>query len=866
MEIVSFQSGQVSPGIKYYTVDTEADKNNLPVGEMGNRCYVIESKKWYILNSNGEWVPFAAEGGAVDTDAILSAVENMTDAQRSQFISNLGFGTVFTFMGSVASRSDLPNSNNKVGYVYYVELDSSEYVWVVNQSQPNGYWEELGETFDVTVDSELSNTSKNPVQNKTIALALNELHGSMDDMAEMLDSMIMLRTELTVDTTQDAWSGANWDELIAAAKNGRAVSLGVDGADAQTVLLHYDELANSAEIKIIETEPKIYYYSTLAGAVSDSNAGTVGTNADASQGTAVVSLYVDDNGLPNIVLLQNTSITSGLSFERNAVLDLNGHKITAELGNPESHAYAVLVNSGYSLRIKGQTLGSAIESNTGSGSAVTLLYNNVGSYLEVLGGEYTVNAAETTIGVCVRNYGNVLLKDMTINATAQKVGGITSGSGSVSLRQNNNIQNVTVNVVGLSDSTRAIDIQNAESTLISNCHLYANSDTESGRIYGIYLDNTSKPTIIQNSEIVADSNYHYADGSYTVLSMGIITGTTCSYLLLQNCTVKGCHASAELHCSTDIDGGYYSSAGHGVYFSGSYTAHRVKGAEMDDLYVGTHTNTNQNHVGAYIGGGSGATGISVYADNTNISGSNYSWVLRNSSGESDNALYISNSNINNKTIRIDDTTTLRLYLGEGNSFDANDTTRPANVVETGADYTFSPTVTTISYIGHPVTGSLTERDPGSVAIREISLKSSGGAVVTDYALVQSAAVSAAISTAVAGKANTADLATVATSGSYNDLSNKPTIPTVPTDEISANTAARHTHSNKSLLDTYAQTEVNLADAVSKKHTHSNKTVLDGITAAKLLPTVTTSDNDKFLRVVSGTWAAATVPSAETASF
>ena len=538
---------------------------------------------------------------------------------------------------------------------------------------------------------------------------------------------------VTVDTTQDVWSGANWDELIAAAKNGRAVSLGVDGADAQTVLLHYDELANSAEIKIIETEPKIYYYSTIAGAVSDSNAGTVGTNADASQDTAVVSLYVDDNGLPNIVLLQNTSITSGLSFERNAVLDLNGHKITAELGNPESHAYAVLVNRGYSLRIKGQTPGSAIESNTGSGPAVTLLYNHIGSYLEVLGGEYAVNAAETTIGACVRNYGNVLLKDMTINATAQKVSGITSGSGSLSLRQNNNIQNVTVNVVGLSDFTSAIDIQNAESTLISNCHLYANSDTESGRIYGIYLDNTSEPTIIQNSEIVADSNYHYADGSYTVLSTGINAGTTCSYLLLQNCTVKGCHASAELHCSTDIVGGSYSSAGHGVYFSGSNTTHRVKGAEMDDLYVGTHTNTNQNHVGAYIGGNSG---ISVYADNTNVSGSNYSWVLRNSSGKSDNALYISNSNINNKTIRIDDTTTLRLYLGEGNSFDANDTTRPANVVETGADYTFSPTVTTISYIGQPVTGSLTERDPGSVMIREISLKSSGGAVVTDYALVQ----------------------------------------------------------------------------------------------------------------------------------
>ncbi len=43
----------------------------------------------------------------------------------------------------------------------------------------------------------------------------------------------------------------------------------------------------------------------------------------------------------------------------------------------------------------------------------------------------------------------------------------------------------------------------------------------------------------------------------------------------------------------------------------------------------------------------------------------------------------------------------------------------------------------------------------------------------------------------------------------------------------------HTHSNKDLLDTYTQTDANLADAVSKKHEHSNKSVLDGITAEKV---------------------------------
>ena len=43
------------------------------------------------------------------------------------------------------------------------------------------------------------------------------------------------------------------------------------------------------------------------------------------------------------------------------------------------------------------------------------------------------------------------------------------------------------------------------------------------------------------------------------------------------------------------------------------------------------------------------------------------------------------------------------------------------------------------------------------------------------------------------------------------------------DEAYTNT---HTHSNKALLDTYTQTEADLADAVAKKHEHANKAELD----------------------------------------
>ena len=50
-------------------------------------------------------------------------------------------------------------------------------------------------------------------------------------------------------------------------------------------------------------------------------------------------------------------------------------------------------------------------------------------------------------------------------------------------------------------------------------------------------------------------------------------------------------------------------------------------------------------------------------------------------------------------------------------------------------------------------------------------------------------------------------------------------------QIGSNTSARHTHTNKSLLDTYSQTEANLSDAVAKKHLHSNKSILDATTAS-----------------------------------
>ena len=52
-------------------------------------------------------------------------------------------------------------------------------------------------------------------------------------------------------------------------------------------------------------------------------------------------------------------------------------------------------------------------------------------------------------------------------------------------------------------------------------------------------------------------------------------------------------------------------------------------------------------------------------------------------------------------------------------------------------------------------------------------------------------------------------------------------------QITGNTSIHHTHTNKELLDSYTQTEADLANAVAKVHEHGNKSVLDSITSAKV---------------------------------
>lgn len=106
---------------------------------------------------------------------------------------------------------------------------------------------------------------------------------------------------------------------------------------------------------------------------------------------------------------------------------------------------------------------------------------------------------------------------------------------------------------------------------------------------------------------------------------------------------------------------------------------------------------------------------------------------------------------------------------------------------------------------------------------EAALGTGEGSVSAQIATSKQEAIDAAAADATT-KANAAETAAKGHADSLN---------TAMDERMDLVEAKAHEHSNKALLDTYTQTEANLADAVAKKHAHSNLEVLEGITSAKV---------------------------------
>lgn len=201
-------------------------------------------------------------------------------------------------------------------------------------------------------------------------------------------------------------------------------------------------------------------------------------------------------------------------------------------------------------------------------------------------------------------------------------------------------------------------------------------DSNYGSQTGIILQGGS--ATISNSRIKGLAHYtaNKAGTAYASLSRGIYNnGGT---LTLNNCNVTGLHSGVTSAGAIIINGGTYEGYGHGgIYFSGANTTSYVKDAIIrecalpagciDDGVAGT------NHAGMYIGGGKGKDNIIVYMDACTINAKTQPIVIRGSSGEKNNKLYISNSTVSSDSsyaFRVDKNNTI--VIGQGNNFDEDD--------------------------------------------------------------------------------------------------------------------------------------------------------------------------------------------------
>lgn len=196
-----------------------------------------------------------------------------------------------------------------------------------------------------------------------------------------------------------------------------------------------------------------------------------------------------------------------------------------------------------------------------------------------------------------------------------------------------------------------------------------------GKAYTIYASSALEVLNVESGSYIADSHYLADSSGYLALGIGIITFAR--YTFVNDVFVHGNHSGMQISGEGYITRSTFESTGHG----GIYFAHSAKTTDRYYIYVsdseirhclpsgifaGDVSNPNysaDNRAAFYIGGSATGCYISVLMDNCIIEGDKYSGVLRGSSKEHDNELFISNSQV--KAPIRKDNTDLTLTIGEG---------------------------------------------------------------------------------------------------------------------------------------------------------------------------------------------------------
>lgn len=386
----------------------------------------------------------------------------------------------------------------------------------------------------------------------------------------------------------------------------------------------------------------IAYYDDIHDASLDIENQEIGKRA--MNDHSLATIMVKNGECPEIVLLNNVTSNKQLALS-NTILNLNGYELS------------FYCDEGLILSKKSQIIGTVQGSKltiTNTNGATLITVNRTGN-VTINGGEYIVSSkAENLMGIHVFGKANIQNANIKIDGSNDENINVASG-----------IYANLFSKINVNDCNINVNIQNGEA-------------------YGIFSRDYAE---VSNSNIVALSNYMSNEVDFTILSIGCYSE---EFLKLTNCNITGIHSGVNSLGTVEIDGGTYSGFGHGgVYFSGASSTAYAKNASFLEISMpeGYQTYGPQStHAGFYIGGGEKQDNIVVYMDNCYVESTGHAFVLRGSSGEQNNSLYISNTTLNVKHVRIDNDTH-KLYVGVGCNIVGEDTTRPSSVVTTNETYT-----------------------------------------------------------------------------------------------------------------------------------------------------------------------------------
>jgi len=397
------------------------------------------------------------------------------------------------------------------------------------------------------------------------------------------------------------------------------------------------------------------YYSSINNAITDVNNNEIGENADTEEAEAEAGIYIDEAENISVVLLKDTII--------------EGEKIVPSTD--------MTINLGGKSIIFNHYIG--IDGGKNRKDTITIDGRLTGSAVIMNGVDGGGNLIQTRTNNFIINGGTYKLEETTINETYFPVGIKINAGGTATILDSDIIVSAT-------SPTSTFGVFNSGDAIINDSNILVKATNS--KTYGIYNEKTM---IATNNEIKSYANYYNENDVWLSLSQGIANAST-GNLKVNNCYVMGTHSGIQSEGTISVNGGIYESFGHGgIYFVGSGTTSYVnnstfQGCEMPEGYI---TNTSSNEAGVYIGGSAESNNITVYMDNNKIYGLQSPIVLRGTSGEQNNTLYISNSKINlnaSNKIRIDNDTH-KLYIGSGCNFGADNTTNPSAVIVTEEIYT-----------------------------------------------------------------------------------------------------------------------------------------------------------------------------------